>query len=65
MKVRFNDFSQSSKAVRSRVEEDERDNNLAMENGVATNVNVNDIDYDLNNDIAELVNRQDGHSDVE
>ena len=65
MKVRFNDFSQSSKAVRSRAEEDERDNNLAMENGVATNVNVNDIDYDLNNDIAELVNRQDGHSDVE
>jgi hypothetical protein len=63
--VRFNDFSQSSKAVRSRAEEDERDNNLAMENGVATNVNVNDIDYDLNNDIAELVNRQDGHSDVE
>ena len=65
MKVRFNDFSQSSKAVRSRAEEDERDNTLAMENGVATNVNVNDIDYDLNNDIAELVNRQDGHSDVE
>ena len=57
MKVRFNDFSQSSKAVRSRAEEDERDNNLAMENGVATNVNVNDIDYDLNNDVAELVNR--------
>lgn len=29
------------------------------------NVNVNDIDYELSDDIAVAVNKQDGNSDIE
>ena len=50
--------------MKSRAEEEESAS-MALKNGVATNVNVNDIDYELSNEIAELVNRQDGQSDVE
>jgi hypothetical protein len=62
LKSRFKVYTKSSSVMKATAEAEERDHEM---NGVATNVNVNDIDYELSDYIAQTVNKQDGNSDVE